>query len=89
MVKTFCVAAAVGSLPVQVRDTAVAIRSKRDAGAVRRPHRPDVNSGMRRDPRLRVARKIEDVIMWQPGKEQDAVLDGTPDDPRFKYIKYD
>ena len=36
-----------------------------------------------------LARKIEDVIMWQPGAEADAVLEGTPDDPRFKYIKYD
>ena len=35
-----------------------------------------------------LAKKIEDVIMWQPGKE-DGALDGTPDDPRFKYIKYD
>jgi 4a-hydroxytetrahydrobiopterin dehydratase len=35
-----------------------------------------------------LARKIEDVIMWQPGKEGGA-LEGTPDDARFKYIKYD
>jgi 4a-hydroxytetrahydrobiopterin dehydratase len=35
-----------------------------------------------------LARKIEDVVAWQPGKE-DGPLDGTPDDPRFKYIKYD
>jgi 4a-hydroxytetrahydrobiopterin dehydratase len=35
-----------------------------------------------------LARKIEDVIMWQPGKEGGG-LEGTPDDPRFKYIKYD
>ena len=35
-----------------------------------------------------LARKIEEVITWQPGKE-DGPLDGTPDDPRFKYIKYD
>ncbi len=35
-----------------------------------------------------LARKIEDVIMWQPGTEGGA-LTGTPDDPRFKYIKYD
>jgi len=35
-----------------------------------------------------LARKIEDVIMWQPGKEGGS-LDGTPNDPRFKYIKYD
>jgi 4a-hydroxytetrahydrobiopterin dehydratase len=35
-----------------------------------------------------LALKIEDVIMWQPGKEGGALI-GTPDDPRFKYIKYD
>ena len=36
-----------------------------------------------------LARKIEDVIQWQPGKEGGA-LEGTPnDDSRFKYIKYD
>ena len=36
-----------------------------------------------------LARKIEDVVMWQPGTEADSPLEGTPDDPRFKYIKYD
>jgi 4a-hydroxytetrahydrobiopterin dehydratase len=35
-----------------------------------------------------LAHKIEEVIMWQPGKEGGALV-GTPDDPRFKYIKYD
>ena len=35
-----------------------------------------------------LAAKIEETVMWQPGKEQGA-LEGTPDDPRFKYIKYD
>lgn len=35
-----------------------------------------------------LARKIEEVIQWQPGKEEGP-LEGTPDDPRFKYIKYD
>lgn len=36
-----------------------------------------------------LARKIEDVIQWQPGKEGGA-LEGTPNgDARFKYIKYD
>jgi len=35
-----------------------------------------------------LAKKIEDVIQWQPAKEGGA-LTGTPDDPRFKYIKYD
>jgi 4a-hydroxytetrahydrobiopterin dehydratase len=36
-----------------------------------------------------LARKIEEVVLWQPGREPDAALEGTPDDPRFKYIKYD
>jgi len=36
-----------------------------------------------------LAKKIEEVLMWQPGKEEGAVLEGTPDDPRFKYLKYD
>lgn len=35
-----------------------------------------------------LAKKFEDVIMWQPGTEE-GTLTGTPDDPRFKYIKYD
>ena len=35
-----------------------------------------------------LAHKIEDVVMWQPAKEGGALV-GTPDDPRFKYIKYD
>lgn len=36
-----------------------------------------------------LARKIEEVIMWQPGLEEGSSLEGTPDDPRFKYLKYD
>ena len=36
-----------------------------------------------------LARKIEQVLMWQPGTEEGSVLEGTPDDPRFKYLKYD
>ena len=35
-----------------------------------------------------LAEKIESVIQWQPSKE-DNTLEGTPDDPRFKYVKYD
>lgn len=36
-----------------------------------------------------LAKKIEEVIQWQPGREGGA-LEGTPnDDPRFKYLKYD
>jgi 4a-hydroxytetrahydrobiopterin dehydratase len=40
------------------------------------------------DKDFQLAKKIEDVIMWQPGLE-DGALPGTPDDTRFKYIKYD
>ena len=36
-----------------------------------------------------LAKKIEDVISWQAADETDGVLEGTPNDPRFKYIKYD
>jgi 4a-hydroxytetrahydrobiopterin dehydratase len=36
-----------------------------------------------------LAKKIEEVVMWQPGAEAGAALEGTPDDPRFKYLKYD
>ena len=36
-----------------------------------------------------LARKIEDVVLWQPGAEPGAVLEGTPADPRWQYIKYD
>jgi len=36
-----------------------------------------------------LAKKIEDVVQWQPGKEGGA-LEGTPgSDQRFAYIKYD
>ena len=36
-----------------------------------------------------LARKIEEVIQWQPGRVGGA-LEGTPnEDQRFKYIKYD
>ncbi|MEQ8428267.1 MAG: 4a-hydroxytetrahydrobiopterin dehydratase [Gammaproteobacteria bacterium] len=41
------------------------------------------------DKDFELAKKIEEVIQWQPGIDDDSALDGTPDDPRFKYIKYD
>jgi 4a-hydroxytetrahydrobiopterin dehydratase len=41
------------------------------------------------DKDFELARKIEEVIMWQPAKEEGSALEGTPDDPRFKYIRYD
>jgi len=36
-----------------------------------------------------LARKIEEVVLWQPGADGGSALEGTPDDPRFKYIKYE
>lgn len=39
---------------------------------------------------IELARKIEDVVQWQPALVAGAALEGTPqDDQRFKYIKYD
>ncbi|MCC0806613.1 4a-hydroxytetrahydrobiopterin dehydratase [Methylobacterium sp. W2] len=35
-----------------------------------------------------LARKIEEVVGWQPGTEGQG-LEGTPTDARFAYIKYD
>ena len=41
------------------------------------------------DKDFELAKKIEDVIQWQPGSEGGA-LEGTPHgDQRFAYIKYD
>ena len=34
-----------------------------------------------------LATKIEEMVMWRPGA--GAALEGTPDDPRFKYLKYE
>lgn len=39
------------------------------------------------DKDFELARKIEDTLMWRPAA--DSALEGTPEDPRFKYIKYD
>lgn len=36
-----------------------------------------------------LARRIEEVVQWQPARE-GGVLEGTPnDDERFRYIRYD
>lgn len=40
------------------------------------------------DKDFELAKKIEEVVVWQPGKEGGA-LEGTPSDPRFAYIKYE
>ena len=41
------------------------------------------------DKDFELAKKIDEVVLWQPGMDEDSPLEGTPDDPRFKYIKYD
>jgi 4a-hydroxytetrahydrobiopterin dehydratase len=41
------------------------------------------------DKDFELARKMEEVIMWKPSAAEGSSLEGTPDDPRFKYIKYD
>ena len=41
------------------------------------------------DKDFELAKKIEEVVQWQPATEEGSALDGTPDDPRFKYLKYD
>ena len=41
------------------------------------------------DKDFELAKKIEEAIQWQPGTEEGSALEGTPDDPRFKYMKYD
>ena len=41
------------------------------------------------DKDFELANKIEGVIQWQPGQDTECALEGTPDDQRFKYIKYD
>jgi 4a-hydroxytetrahydrobiopterin dehydratase len=41
------------------------------------------------DKDFELALKIEEVVMWQPGAAERSALEGTPDDARFKYIKYD
>lgn len=41
------------------------------------------------DKDFELAKKIEEVVQWQPGQQEDSPFEGTPSDPRFKYIKYD
>jgi 4a-hydroxytetrahydrobiopterin dehydratase len=41
------------------------------------------------DKDFELARKMDEVILWRPSAEEGSSLEGTPDDPRFKYIKYD
>ncbi|MEY4750060.1 MAG: hypothetical protein RIQ60_2274 [Pseudomonadota bacterium] len=39
------------------------------------------------DKDFELARRIEDVVGWRPAA--GSALSGTPDDPRFRYIRYD
>jgi 4a-hydroxytetrahydrobiopterin dehydratase len=41
------------------------------------------------DKDFELAKKIEQVVQWQPASEAESPFEGTPSDPRFKYIKYD
>jgi 4a-hydroxytetrahydrobiopterin dehydratase len=41
------------------------------------------------DKDFELAKKIEETVLWRPGAVEGSALEGTPDDPRFKYIKYD
>jgi len=34
-----------------------------------------------------LAQKIEEVVLWQPGQEENG-LEGTPKDQRFAYLQY-
>ncbi len=36
-----------------------------------------------------LALKIEELVMWQPAKRPGSALEGTPDEPQYKYIQYD
>jgi 4a-hydroxytetrahydrobiopterin dehydratase len=41
------------------------------------------------DKDFELAQKIEEVVQWQPALNDTGALEGTPEDPRFKYLKYD
>jgi 4a-hydroxytetrahydrobiopterin dehydratase len=41
------------------------------------------------DKDFELARKIEEVVTWRPAAQEGSALEGTPEDPRFTYIKYD
>ena len=36
-----------------------------------------------------LAKKIEEVVLWDAAETSQGIFEGTPDDPRFKYIKRD
>lgn len=41
------------------------------------------------DKDFELARKIEEVVAWRPGRVEGSALEGTPEDPRFAHVKYD
>jgi 4a-hydroxytetrahydrobiopterin dehydratase len=36
-----------------------------------------------------LAKKIEEVVLWQAREEFPGILEGTPVDQRFRYLRYD
>jgi 4a-hydroxytetrahydrobiopterin dehydratase len=40
------------------------------------------------DKDFELAKKIEEVVMWQPGLDESSSLDGTPDKEQFQYVVY-
>ena len=36
-----------------------------------------------------LAQKIEEVVMWRPAKQPGSALEGTPEDARYAYLKYE
>ena len=41
------------------------------------------------DKDFELAKKIEDVVSWRPQLTEGSALEGTPDDPRFRHLKFD
>jgi 4a-hydroxytetrahydrobiopterin dehydratase len=41
------------------------------------------------DKDFELARKIEEVVLWRPQQAEGSALEGTPDDPRFRHVKFD
>ena len=41
------------------------------------------------DKDFELARKIEEVVTWQPGLDDQSSLEGIPDDPCLRYLAYD
>ena len=41
------------------------------------------------DKDFELARKIEEIVAWRPQADEGSALEGTPDDPRFRHVKFD